>query len=180
MVVDEGHDLHTAVQRAAAQLGIRPQHLDVDIAALRRAVRDYRELFRPQQAETLRDLRRLALQAMQSLAEFQPRLAGTLVHGDGPLDQARLILIADTAEQVVFKLQDLHIPWRDGEVTLQYTRDRRKPHPAFRFMAGDTNIELVVLAPSSRNDPPRDPLGKGPLEMLDVDRLKALIDAAQP
>ena len=104
MVVDEGHDLHTAVQRAAAQLGVRPQHLDIDVANLRRAVQEYRDLFRPQQAQTLHKRRALALQAMQSFAEFQPRLAGNLLHGDGPLDQARLILVADTPEQVLLQM----------------------------------------------------------------------------
>lgn len=178
MVVDEGHDLHTAVRRAAEQLGIRPQHVDVDIVALRRAVQEYRELFRPEQAETLRRQRALALQAMQSFAEFRPRLAGNLLHGDGPLDRVRLILVADTPEQVMLRLHDLHIPWHDGEVTLQYTKDRRKTHPAFRFMAGELAVELVVLAPATRNDPPRDAFGKGPLEMLNIDQLRSLVNVA--
>lgn len=179
MVVDEGHDLHTAVQRATAELGIRPQHLDVDIATLRQAVHEYRELFRPQQAATLHDRRKLALQAMRSFADYRPRLAGSLVYGDGPLDRVRLILLADTAEQVMITLHDLHIPWRDAEVTLHYTKDRHKTHPAFRFIAGDMQIELVVLTPGSRNDPPRDALGKGPLDTIGVDQLEALINAAQ-
>lgn len=82
---------------------------------LRTAVDEYRRLFRPQQLNQLHACRRLALDAMCDLAAFEPQLAGSLVHGDGPLDRIRLLLRADTPEQVIMHLDDRHIPWRTAE-----------------------------------------------------------------
>lgn len=175
MVVDEGYALDSALQRAARNLGVQLQQARPSLEALRAAIREHRELFRPEQLRRLQEQRRLALDAMRSLAEFRPRLTGPLIHGDGPFDRVRLLLIADTPEQVMMHLDDRHIPWRDAEVLLHYSAGRRVNRPAVRFVAGATAIELIILDPGSRSDPPRDPITGGPLEMLDADQLNALI-----
>lgn len=177
MVVDEGRDLSSALQRAAQEAGLSAQRVDVPAAELRAAVDEYRGLFRPQQLQRLDQQRRMALDAMQTFAELQPRLSGSLVHGDGPLDRIRLIVEADTPEQVLLLLSDRRIPWQEDEVSLQFAGNRRDPRPLFRFVAGDAQLELVVLGRTDRSNPPRDPLDKGPLAMLNADQLRALIDA---
>lgn len=144
---------------------------------LRTAVDEYRRLFRPQQLNQLHACRRLALDAMCDLAAFEPQLAGSLVHGDGPLDRIRLLLRADTPEQVIMHLDDRHIPWRTTEASLLHAGERRIDWPALRFMAGDTRVELVILPRGSHGDPPRDPLANTRrLERLDRDQLQMLID----
>lgn len=175
-MVDDGYALDSAVQRAARNQGIQLQQTRPSLEALRMAIRERRELFRPEQARQLQEQRRVALEAMRSLAGFRPRLIGSLIHGDGPLDSVRLLLIADTPEQVMMHLNDRHIPWRDAEVSLHYSARRRVSRPAVRFVAGATAIELIILDPGSRSDPPRDPISGGPLEMLDADQLHALIE----
>lgn len=115
---------------------------------------------------------------MRSFSDFRPRLTGALVHGDGPLDVIRLLLFADTPEQVMLHLHDRHIPWQDTEVVLHYSAGRRVGQPALRFLAGETAVELVILDRQSRSDPPRDPISGGRLEMLDTDELSALINEA--
>ena len=123
--------------------------------------------------------RRLALDAMRSLAEFQPRLSGALLHGDGPLDHVRLLLAAEAPEQVLFKLEELHIPWRAAEVRLWHSKGRRVTYPAYCFVAGDASIELVVLKTGSHSDPPRHPVDNSPLDSADIDQVKALFDCKQ-
>lgn len=176
-MVDEGRELGDALQRAARESGQRVDRIDLPLAALRTAIGDYRKLFRPEQQGVLNRQRRLALEAMKSFANFSPRLTGALVHGDGPLDSIRLMLNADTPEQVLMALSDRHIPWREAEVALSFAGARRDVRPAFRFLAGDTTVELIVLSPVDRSNPPRDPLDGGPLTLLDVDQLRALIDS---
>ena len=177
LVVDGGHELDEALRRAARAQRINLQQHRPSLEALRAAIRDYRELFRPQQAAQLARQRALALEAMRTFAAFRPRLAGSLIHGDGPLDRVRLLLFCETPEQLMQDLGDRHIPWRDAEVTLHYSGGRRQNRPAVRFLAGETTVELVILDPRSHSDPPRDPITGGRLETLDADQLARLAAA---
>ncbi|MCB1785414.1 MAG: hypothetical protein H6953_05375 [Chromatiaceae bacterium] len=174
-MVDQGIDLDEALRRAADQHGINPLHGRPPRADLLRGISEYRELFRPQQTEQLRRMRLAAREAMHRLKPFEPRLFGSLVHGDGPLDRVRILLSADTPEQVILHLHELHLPWREAEVTMHYSGGRRLAQPAVRFLAGEASIELVIIDRRSRSDPPRDPVDGGPLETLTADQLDALI-----
>lgn len=146
---------------------------------LRTAIHDYRSLFKPGQLTQLQRQRQLAREAMREFSAFRPRLFGDLLHGDGPLDRIRLMLTADPPEQVMLHLADRHIPWRDGEILLSYSGRRRAARPSLRFLAGESKVELVILEQRSHSDPPRDPLSGGPMEMLGIEQLDALI-ANQP
>lgn len=174
-MVDDGLSLDEALRRVARQHGIQLQHALPPLEALHAAIHDYRELFRPKQLLQMQEQRRLAVQAMSEFSLFHPKLVGTLLHGDGPLDVIRLLLSADTPEQVMHHLSDRHIPWQDTEIVLTYSGKRKVARPAMRFLAGETMVELVVLDHKNKSDPPRNSLSGGQLEMLDVEQLNALI-----
>ncbi len=112
---------------------------------------------------------------MRDLVDFRPELSGPLVGGDGPLEHVRLLLTADSPEQVIFHLRDRGLPWQSAEAGLHFAEGRRTC-PALRFVAGESTIELVVLDARQRSDPPRDPLSGARLQTLDIDALQALID----
>lgn len=175
LVVDEGRELADAMQRAAKEHGVRVNTLASSLPELRAAISEHRALFRPQQLTVLRERRRTALDAMRAFAAFEPRLAGSLVFGDGPVDRVRLMLYADTPEQVLLSLNDQRIPFQEGEASLLLAGRQRVSRPAFHFVAGDVAIELVVLIPADRSNPPREPLGGAPLRLLDVDEVAALV-----
>jgi hypothetical protein len=176
-VVDDGLEMEEAYRRTCRKQDIQLKQTP-PVEALRSAIREYRELFRPQQLVQLRQQRRLALQAMSEFLPFQPQLFGSLLHGDGPVDTIRLLLFADAPEQVMHHLSDRHIPWQDTEVVLSYSGGRRTARPALHFFAGETMVELVMLDHQSRSDPPRDPLTGKRLEMQGIDQLNALLDEA--
>lgn len=154
---------------------MRVQALEPSIAELRTSIDEYRSLFRPQQLDVIRERRKTAIDAMRAFAEFEPRLTGSLVFGDGPLDRVRLMVSAETPEQVLLNLNDQHIPWQEGEANLLFAGNQRANRPAFRFMAGEATIELVVLTPADRSNPPREPVGGSPLPLLDIDEVVALV-----
>lgn len=174
-MVNDGQSLEHALVRAAREHGTDLRHHGPTREELYRAVNEYRALFRPDQLTVLDTQRRLALQAMRSLTDFEPRLVGGLVHGAGRLDCIRLLLSADSPEQVLMQLQDRRIPWEASEVTLRYAGNRRRECPAVRFMAGDTRVEAVILDRRSPSDPPRDSIDGGPLETMNPAQLEALI-----
>jgi hypothetical protein len=176
-VVDDGLELEEAYRRTCRKQDIQLKQTP-PVDALRSAISEYRELFRPQQLVQLRQKRRLALQAMSEFLPFQPQLFGSLLHGDGPVDTIRLLLFADAPEQVMHYLSDRHIPWQDTEVVLNYSGGRRTARPALHFFAGETRVQLVLLDHQSRSDPPRDPLTGKRLEMQGIDQLNTLLDEA--
>lgn len=176
-MVNDGQGLEHALALAAQDRGINLRQLRLTREELNRTIADYRALFQPQQLATLEKQRRLALEAMRNLAAFAPRLAGTLVHGGGPLDEIRLLVYADSPEQVLMHLHGQGIPWQDAEVELRHAGNRRRYWPAVRFMAGDTRVELVVLNPRSNSDPPRDAVDGGRLQTFDHSQLTALLEA---
>lgn len=173
------HDTHTACRKAAERLREHnPRHWP-DGAAIESALREYQGLFQAdRQPAALERLRRLALEAMRDLSAFHPRLVGAVAKGladeHSPI---RLLLTADTPEAVALTLEERRIPWRSAEVTLVFSRNRRACRPAFRFQAGDTPMELVVLSPADRHDPPRDSIADRPLKGLSADELTAVLDA---
>ena len=133
---DRKRELQEALRDAVGRLGLtlpRPAPMN----ELRAAIDEYRTLFKPRQLKQLLQQRRLAREAMGEFAAFRPRIFGDLVHGDGPLDRIRLMLIADTPEQVMHHLSDRHIPWQDGEAMLNYSGRRRVARPCLRFLAGE-------------------------------------------
>lgn len=174
-MVEEGLGREDALKRAARQHGIKLQHAIPKLEAVRAAIQDYRELFKPGQLVELNGHRRVAAQAMIEFSAFQPRLFGALLHGDGPLDLIQLMLLADSPEQVMHHLSDRHIPWRDTEVVLEYSGRRQLAHPALRFLAGESTVELVVFEQGWRSDPPLDALTGKQLETLGVEQLNALV-----
>ncbi len=177
-MVEDGYGLEQALQRAAQKHAIDLRHRRPSPTAVQAAVQEYRELFRPQQLLQLQEGRRLAAEAMQTFAEFQPRLIGPLVQGDGQLDLIRLLLIADTSEHVIMTLSDQRIPWQAFETRLHFSGGRLATRPALRFVAGETRIELILLERTVRSDPPRDPTTGGPLDSLSPSQLDKLM--AQP
>jgi hypothetical protein len=174
----EGHcgDSRSACRKAAERIGERnPRHWP-DLASIEAALREHQALFQAHsQPGQQQRLQQLALEAMQDLAAFQPRLVGAVAKGLADAHSTvRLLLSADTPEQVALALEERHIPWRSAEVMLQFSRNRRAARPAFRFQAGDTPIELVILEPADRHDPPRDPVDNSPLRGLSASQVQAL------
>ena len=179
LVVNDGYSLEEALRRAAREHGINLQHARPTRDALHAAIRDYRALFQPHQERRLQEQRRIAVRAMQVFSEFEPRLIGPLVRGDGPLDRVQLLLFVDSPEQVIVELTDRRMPWQESEAVLHYSGGRRRIHPALGFMAGETSVELILLDHNGHSDPPRDPVTGGRLDALSLDRLNALLDQAE-
>lgn len=170
-------DHHSACRKAAERLGERDTRHWPDARAIEQALREYQALFQAdRQPAELRRLRQLALAAMRDLAQLNPRLVGPVARGVADKHSGiRLLVSAETPETVAMALTDRRIPWQSAEVMLGFSRHRHLVRPAFRFQAGEVPLELVVLAPGDRQDPPRDPVDDGPLRGLSTSQLAELL-----
>jgi hypothetical protein len=183
ILTDQGDgDYERARRKAAERAAVNNRRLWPSNEEIQDALRAQQRLFLGRrQAAELRRLREQALDGMRSLGAFHPRLVGPVL--DGCADRrhpVRLLLFADHAEDVVFTLMELHIPWREREETLRFGGGIRRALPVLTFYAGETRFELVILPPSARSNPPLDPVSERPQSGVDGTELARMIAASEP
>ena len=177
IMVEHGEsDFDRARRKAAERTGVLNRRAWPTNEAIQDALLMQRRLFRgdDQQRDSLR-LRADALQAMRTFAAFAPRLVGPVLRGAGHLDQGiQLCLYAEQPENVVYALLERRIPWREQERAFRYAGGERRTHPVFRFLAGPTPIDLIVLPRAAQRNPPLDPVTERPergANIADLERL---------
>ncbi|MES9855649.1 MAG: hypothetical protein ABW166_03470 [Sedimenticola sp.] len=124
-------------------------------------------------------LRRVARDAMGSLAKFHPQLTGPVLSGTADSHSSiTLVLFAETTEEVVLQLFELKIPWREEALALHYGDGRTQRRPLLSFVAGEVEIELLVLTLDERRNAPLDPASGHPLKGATLTRLEQLMASA--
>jgi hypothetical protein len=170
-----------ARRKAVARLGVSLRQLPTN-AAIEQALQQYRALFQADdQALQLRHLRQTALHAMRLLARFEPRLVGPVLAGTAaPHSPVHLHLFADAPEAVALFLLDHHIPCAHDERRVRYTADTWETLPLYRFVAGDTTLELTVFPAHGLRRRPLSPVDNRPMPRADAAAVEQLLDAAAP
>jgi Rad3-related DNA helicase len=179
IIADLGHhDFSKARQKAAERLGCRDRRQLPTNAEIEQALVEYQQLFRGESQRTeLQRLRRIALDAMQALAEFRPRLVGPVLSGSADRNSTiELHLFSETPEQITFSLLEKKIPWRDGVKKIRYARGATKEQPLFRFHAGETEIELVWFPPEGIRHPPLSPIDERPWKRASMEKVQELLE----
>lgn len=179
IMVEEGVKRFQAAKlKAASRLGnpdtrYMPRNTEVE-----QAIVDYQRLFRADsQPAELRRLRESAVQAMEFLAEFKPRLVGPVLSGIADVNASvNIHLFADTAEEVMFFLMRQRIPFESDERQLRYPGDTKGTWPVYRFLAGDVTVELTVFPQSGLREAPLSPVDGRPMDRAIVATVRKLLD----
>ena len=177
LMADHGiRDYYSAKHKAAAQLGVAdtrnlPRNDEIEAARI-----EYQRLFSSrQQVQQLRYLRHTALQAMQLLSTFNPRLVGPVLTGSaGKYDAVTLHLFADTAEEIAFVLMEKEIPFRTDEYHLRLNGTEHS-FPGYRFIADETDIELIIFPTSGVRQAPLSPVDGKPMRRASRHKLEQLL-----
>lgn len=182
MVEDGVTEFERARRKAALRAGIGDRRRWPNNEEIQQALLAHRRLFDGErQARELRALRRQALIAMRRLADFRPRLVGPALSGSGDIAQGvRLLVFADTPEEVILALIDQGIPWREQEEWLRFGGGARRAHPVLCFLAGETPFALVVLPRSALRNPPLDPVTDRPERGADTEEVQRLASEPHP
>lgn len=158
LIAESGiQDFEYARRKAATRLGINDESLWPRLAEVEQALREHQRLFASTtQPGALRERRESAVQAMQFLHAFQPRLSGpvlTGVAGDG--SPVILHLHCDDAEAVQHFLHEQRIPAEARAWPLQLAGHTSKQHyPGWEFAADGIAFELIVLPEDALRHPP--------------------------
>lgn len=177
ILLDSGtRDFHAAKQKAAQQLGATDTNSLPNNSEIELALSEYQRIFRAgSQPQHLERLRQIAIEAMQFLARFNPRLVGSVLSGTADEHSViRLHVFADTVESIGFYLQDNKIPNELGERRLKIAADQYQNYSSYEFVVDETRVELIVFLPKQKQIP-LSPVDGKPMKRADLTEVEILI-----
>lgn len=148
LVYEEGYrDYRIAKQKAAQRLGAdnqaknQPSNEEIE-----QALHDYVQLLdQDEHQASLKLHREIALEAMEFLQPFQPFLTGSALDGtSGPLSAVTLHLSANRAEDVIFHLEEQHIPFQIQERKVKAGK-KQDYFPLLRLYVDNIEVELMIF-----------------------------------
>ena len=134
-----------ALRRAVRALGYRNIRMP-PAEEVRAALRRRLKLFDPASDAVLQEMRNAALDAMEFLAQFKPRLIGSVIEGGAqPSDRIKLLCECETPDLLFACLEQLRIPAEQHQKYLVSGELRQ----SFEFRAGKFGFELIAHTPRS-------------------------------
>lgn len=172
-------DFYVAKRKAAERYGVFEGGLLPKNIEIEEALAGYQRLFGGEShAESLQSQRSAALEAMQWLEAFQPRLVGPVLAGTATAHvDVQLHLFADRAETVALLLMDHGIPHEIGERRVKLSAARSVAYPSIRFEMGGEPVEAVVFPCDGIRQAPVSPVDGKPMRRADAAEVEALIAA---
>lgn len=170
-------DYRSAKLKALQRLG-RPTRKSAlpDNARIQAAVIEYQRLYGGETyRHWLRQCRRTAVQAMQLLSAFSPRLTGAVVTGAVTLGhRVQLHAFSDSPESLDFFLQDHGIPFEQDERQYRYPDGSQQCFPLSRFEAGEVGVDVCTFPLVEKRRPPLSPSDGLPAQRLKLSQARRL------
>lgn len=179
-------DYRFAKQKAVARLGLSPRRTELPSnRELAEAMRVRLRLFDHDGAsERYRTRLDRAVEIMQRLNDFRPRLVGSLLNGIATEHGAvELHLFSDVPESVMACLQDLRLAHRSFDKRVRFPRDQHEHVPGFSFEWRNSAFDVLVFQSHRIRQAPLCPVEGRPMQrapMKRVRQLKQACDAAPP
>jgi hypothetical protein len=172
-------DYLLAKRKAAERLGVTdnavlPRNTEIEAALV-----EYQRLFAADShPQTLAEQRRAALDAMQLLEEFEPRLVGPVLSGTATAHaDIDLHVFADTPESVALKLLDYGIPHEVREHRVKMHLDRSVNYPAVHFTSGARTVAATVFPRDGIRQAPFSPVDGRPMRRAGMNEIAELLEA---
>ncbi|MDD5392141.1 MAG: hypothetical protein PHE17_03880 [Thiothrix sp.] len=181
LIYEEGfRDYRIAKLRAAEQLGVgaqstaQPTNEEIE-AAIHQRIRLFEAQTHP---ELLRLHRQVALEAMEFLHAYRPYLTGAALEGVSSIHSAvTLNLSASSMEEVMFFLEDQHIPFQTHERKMKVGGKKAEYFPLLRFYVDEVEVELMVFPDDDRfAGAPISPVTGKAVKRADRKKVAALLD----
>lgn len=177
LAMDTAPDYLAAKRKAAARLGVKLDRFMPTNQEVEQALIDYQRLFQHDaQRSILETLRRTAVDAMTFLAPFRPLLTGPVLNGTATEhSEVILHLFSSTPDEISHFLDAHGIPHRATDWTIKIRVREWIEVPAFRLVAGDTNVVLVVFSNERHNVTPLSPIDGRPMQRAGLSELRSLL-----
>src|SRR6201996_8849912 len=172
-------DFLQAKRKAADRLGVNDHSVLPKNVEIETALRAHQRLFgRETHDSTLKEQRRVALEAMRLLAEFSPRLVGSVLNGTATdHSDINLHLFAETSEAVAIRLLDIGVPHEFYERRVKMDAERSVSRPALRFGADGRTVDATVFPIDGIRQSPYSPVDGRPMKRADAREVAELVNA---
>ncbi|MEO7601526.1 MAG: hypothetical protein ABIT92_05040 [Gammaproteobacteria bacterium] len=173
-------DYYAAKRKAAEQLGAAETQNIPGNDEIEQALAAYQRLFQAhKQPQRLRQLRETALHAMRFFARFDARLVGSVLSGTAhEHSTVSLHLFTDAPQEIGLFLEQENIPFETHEHHLRLSGDAPTVgYPAYRFMAGETVMELTIFPVSGLRQAPRSPIDGRPMQRAALPAVEKLLQS---
>jgi hypothetical protein len=172
-------DYLQAKRKAADRLGVHDVSVLPKNVEIEAALRAHQRLFgRESHAHSLLEQRNVALKTMRLLAEFNPRLVGSVLTGTATAySDINLHLFADASETVAIRLLDIGVPHEFYERRVKMDAERSVNYPALRFEASGRSVDATVFPIDGIRQSPYSPVDGRPMKRADTREVSALIGA---
>lgn len=177
IMAEEGvRDFQMAKRKAARRLNLEDNRDLPTNQEIEAATREYLALFHADLPQTLHRLRALAVETMQLLADFNPRLVGPVLSGTvTKFTPVQLHVGVEDVEGLLFFFAEHQIPVEQGERRVRLGGNRHASCPAFTFSFKDTPVELLAFRPSAFREPPLNPVDGKPMRRASIKEIEELI-----
>ncbi len=174
-------DFLQAKRKAADRLGVHDAAVLPKNVEIEEALRERQRLFGGgTHGLTLLAQRRVALDAMRVLDEFQPRLVGSVLTGTATShSDINLHLFADRSESVAIRLLEIGVPHEFYERRVKMDAERSISYPALRFEAAGRTVDATVFPIDGIRQSPYSPVDGRPMRRADAREVGELIAAAE-
>ncbi len=171
-------DFRAAKEKAARHLGIDAQQYWPSNVEIQEELQARLSLFHGDtQPGELRQLRETALEAMDWLADFHPRLVGPVLEGHATRHSAVVLhLFADAPESVLFFLVDSGIAYDEGWQRLHFGEEPAADYPVFSLTFENVPLRLVIFGLDDERRSPSSPVDGRPLRRAASAQLRKLLE----
>ncbi len=179
LIASEGvADFRSAKRKAAMRLGVDSERNLPTNVEIEQALQEYQRLFQSRsQPDLLRALRQAALQAMQFLEQFRPRLVGAVLLGTATeFSEITLHLYCDAAEDVAWFLSEAGIKFEQTARTIKTAPGKSLEFPALCFIAGEVPVVLVLFTETLEAIRPLSPVDGKPMRRATLASLKTMLE----
>jgi hypothetical protein len=169
-------DYLVAKRKAAERYGVvdgavLPRNTEIEAALMA-----YQRMFGgARHTSSLQEQRRVALQAMQLLEKFEPRLVGAVLTGAATaFADIQLHVFSDSTEAVCMHLMDRRYEYEVFERRMRMTPERQIMVPSVRFDMGEETIEAFVFPKDGIRQSPISPVDGKPMRRAGLQEVAAL------
>ncbi|MFZ0485913.1 MAG: hypothetical protein WAL83_02855 [Arenicellales bacterium] len=175
IMIDHGiSDYGFAKKKAVQRLGMSPRRTDLPSnKELTDAVRVRLRLFDGDRSnDRYRTRLERAVEIMELLREFRPRLVGPLLEGIATAHGAvELHLFCDAPEQVMARLQGMRLPHRPYDKRVRFPLDRYEQVPGFAFEWKSSQFDALVFKYDRIREAPLCPVEGRPMRRASAERV---------
>jgi len=163
----------TAKRMAAKQLGINIFPSNTEI---RDAIDRLADLHEPNRGENLEQMRRTALEVMEILSSFHPRLIGSVLSGTiTSTSDIDLHVFAEEYEEVM-RVLDEHGLEYEFEIVTTRKNNEIVDFPHFYIEKNDYTVELSVYEPMQMRKRQRSSITGKPMEYSGIAKLRKMLN----